>query len=225
VGFAGGYTDATALIYLINRYYDPMTGQFVSVDPDVDVTGQDYSYAGDNPVNLKDGNGLKSCPPQSWGTLVPVQGSSGGFPINWLGIASDAATGYASGLAYRASALGAALRGGSSYAGGALRSAGETADMWGPLADAAIPFGGAITFGTDIASGQSVARSALNSAGVVVGGYGGAAVGGLACGALAAATDGVGSITCGFLTGAGAVVGGVVGGLVGDGIADLASWL
>ena len=34
-GFAGGYTDPTGLIYLINRYYDPATGQFLSVDPDV----------------------------------------------------------------------------------------------------------------------------------------------------------------------------------------------
>jgi YD repeat-containing protein len=27
-GFAGAYTDATGLIYLINRYYDPASGQF-----------------------------------------------------------------------------------------------------------------------------------------------------------------------------------------------------
>ena len=31
-GYAGGYTDPTGLIYLINRYYDPSTGQFLSVD-------------------------------------------------------------------------------------------------------------------------------------------------------------------------------------------------
>ena len=35
-GFAGGYTDPTGLIYLIGRYYDPQTGQFLSVDPLVD---------------------------------------------------------------------------------------------------------------------------------------------------------------------------------------------
>jgi RHS repeat-associated protein len=34
-GYAGGYTDPDGLIYLINRYYDPATGQFTSVDPDV----------------------------------------------------------------------------------------------------------------------------------------------------------------------------------------------
>ena len=57
-GFAGGYTDATGLIYLINRYYDPATGQFVSVDPLVGVTGDPYSYAGDDPSNAGDPEGL-----------------------------------------------------------------------------------------------------------------------------------------------------------------------
>ena len=64
-GFAGGYTDPTGLIYLINRYYDPMTGQFVSVDPQVQSTGQAYSYAGDNPINAVDPIGLNpACPNQ-----------------------------------------------------------------------------------------------------------------------------------------------------------------
>jgi RHS repeat-associated protein len=31
--FAGGYADPTELIYLVNRYYNPATGQFTSVDP------------------------------------------------------------------------------------------------------------------------------------------------------------------------------------------------
>ena len=64
-GFAGGYTDPTGLIYLINRYYDPVTGQFVSVDPQVQSTGQAYSYAGDNPINAVDPIGLNpACPNQ-----------------------------------------------------------------------------------------------------------------------------------------------------------------
>ena len=53
-GFGGGYTDATGLIYLVHRYYDPVTGQFLSVDPDVAETNQPYEYAGDNPVNITD---------------------------------------------------------------------------------------------------------------------------------------------------------------------------
>ncbi len=56
-GFAGGYTDPTGLIYLINRYYDPVTGQFMSVDPANSKTLQPYAYAGDNPINNVDPTG------------------------------------------------------------------------------------------------------------------------------------------------------------------------
>ncbi|MCU1492252.1 MAG: hypothetical protein JWO62_16, partial [Acidimicrobiaceae bacterium] len=59
-GFAGGYTDPTGLVYLVNRYYDPGTGQFMSVDPLVDQTGQAYGYTGGNPVNGVDPLGLCS---------------------------------------------------------------------------------------------------------------------------------------------------------------------
>jgi RHS repeat-associated protein len=38
-GYSGGYTDPTGLIYLLNRYYDPSTGAFLSVDPDLSETG------------------------------------------------------------------------------------------------------------------------------------------------------------------------------------------
>jgi RHS repeat-associated protein len=57
-GFGGGYTDATGLIYLIARYYDPGSAQFVSVDPLVEETNQAYEYASGNPVNLIDPKGL-----------------------------------------------------------------------------------------------------------------------------------------------------------------------
>ena len=57
-GYAGGYTDPTGLLYLINRYYDPSTGQFLSVDPDVSETGEPYSYADGDPVNGTDPLGM-----------------------------------------------------------------------------------------------------------------------------------------------------------------------
>ena len=60
-GFAGGYTDPTGLIYLIGRYYDPGTGQFPSVDPLVDETGQPYGYTGGDPLNGSDPSGMATC--------------------------------------------------------------------------------------------------------------------------------------------------------------------
>lgn len=61
----------------VHRYYDPGTGQFVSVDPLVDETGQAYTYTGDDPVNGVDPLGL------SWtvknGAQLPSDGS---FPYN-----------------------------------------------------------------------------------------------------------------------------------------------
>ncbi len=57
-GFAGGYTDPDGLIYLINRYYNPGTGQFISVDPAIAQTLAAYAYAGGNPIADKDPNGL-----------------------------------------------------------------------------------------------------------------------------------------------------------------------
>ena len=42
----------------INRYYDPSTDQFLSVDPDVQTTDQPYVYTGDDPLNRTDPLGL-----------------------------------------------------------------------------------------------------------------------------------------------------------------------
>ena len=47
---------------LVNRYYDPSTAQFLSIDPLVATTGQPYQYAGDDPVNESDASGLITLP-------------------------------------------------------------------------------------------------------------------------------------------------------------------
>jgi RHS repeat-associated protein len=57
-GYAGGYTDPSGLVYLVNRYYSPQIGQFISVDPDLAASLQPYVYAGDNPVSATDPAGL-----------------------------------------------------------------------------------------------------------------------------------------------------------------------
>jgi RHS repeat-associated protein len=48
----------SGLIYLRARYYDPATGQFMSRDPLVVLTGEAYGYVGDNPLNEVDPLGL-----------------------------------------------------------------------------------------------------------------------------------------------------------------------
>ena len=52
-------TDSCLRNRSINRYYDPSTDQFLSVDPLVDQTGQPYVYINDNPLNATDPLGLK----------------------------------------------------------------------------------------------------------------------------------------------------------------------
>ena len=58
-GFTGNWTDPeTGLLYLRARDYDPVTGQFLTVDPAVDSTRQPYAYTGNSPVSRTDPSGL-----------------------------------------------------------------------------------------------------------------------------------------------------------------------
>ena len=57
-GFAGGYADPSGLVYLVHRYYDPATAEFISVDPLVGLTGQAYGYVYGDPLNVIDPLGL-----------------------------------------------------------------------------------------------------------------------------------------------------------------------
>ncbi len=47
---------------MFNRYYDPTTDQFLSVDPDVAETGQPYTFSGGDPLNASDPLGLCNGP-------------------------------------------------------------------------------------------------------------------------------------------------------------------
>jgi len=57
--FDGEYTSSdTGLIYMRARVYDPATAQFLTRDPLAAISGEPYSYAGDNPLNASDPTGL-----------------------------------------------------------------------------------------------------------------------------------------------------------------------
>jgi RHS repeat-associated protein len=59
--YDGQYLDAaTGSYYLRARWYDPVTDQFATTDPDLAQTDQPYTYASDNPVNEEDPLGLLS---------------------------------------------------------------------------------------------------------------------------------------------------------------------
>ncbi len=58
LGYDGQYANTdTGLVYLRAREYDPATGQFMTVDPRLSESGEPYSYASDNPVNVGDPSG------------------------------------------------------------------------------------------------------------------------------------------------------------------------
>lgn len=66
LGFAGQYTDTqTGLVHMHARYYDPGTGQFISSDPLVNVTGKPCAYVDGDPVDVTDPQGLSGWNPFS----------------------------------------------------------------------------------------------------------------------------------------------------------------
>jgi RHS repeat-associated protein len=59
--YDGQYADAeSGLQYLRARYYNPSTGQFLTLDPVTAISLSRYGYANGNPANLVDPSGL--CP-------------------------------------------------------------------------------------------------------------------------------------------------------------------
>ena len=87
--WAGQYQDASGLYYLTNRYYDPSTAQFLTVDPLVALTQQPYAYAAGNPLNMVDPLGLSWWNPFSWskntwktiGTVAAITGVAAGAAL------------------------------------------------------------------------------------------------------------------------------------------------
>ena len=67
IGFTGHVNDAeTGLVYMQQRYYDPVAGRFLSIDPvttDANTGGSfnRYAYAGNNPYTYIDPDGRAFC--------------------------------------------------------------------------------------------------------------------------------------------------------------------
>ena len=61
--YTGQYLDnETGFYYLQHRYYDPLTTQFLTIDPLVAQTRATYTYTGNNPVTSTDPSGLLNLP-------------------------------------------------------------------------------------------------------------------------------------------------------------------
>jgi RHS repeat-associated protein len=117
-GFQGSYTDPMGLIYLVNRYYDPTTDQFLSIDPDVATTDQPYVFTNDNPLNEEDPLGL--CFLFCWRTVAH------GFDVARHGIAANSGL---IGIGFGLIALTLATGGGDLIVAGGLFTASDVAGM------------------------------------------------------------------------------------------------
>ncbi len=106
----GQYTSPdTGLIYLRARIYDPITAQFLSVDPIDELTRQPYNYALDNPINLADPSGLcgafeVSCYVEE-GAKEVAKGAVAG--AEWVGEHPEEAAGITLGVVSVATGVGA----------------------------------------------------------------------------------------------------------------------
>lgn len=97
-GWSGGYADETThLVYLVHRYYDPSSGQFLSVDPELETTEAPYRYAEDDPINGGDPSGLSWWNPLSWSPTAHYVIDAVTRPIvGFVDSASSAVAGYVS---------------------------------------------------------------------------------------------------------------------------------
>lgn len=81
-GYTGHVNDPdSGLVYMLARYYDPVVGRFLSIDPsNVQVAGDNfnrYEYAGSNPARFTDSNGRDITCTGGTCVLVPI---GGGLP-------------------------------------------------------------------------------------------------------------------------------------------------
>ena len=101
-GYTGHVTDAaTGLSYMQQRYFDPVAGRFLGIDPVTALTNGDmrhfsrYAYAYDNPYKFIDPDGR--CPQCLWGIpigaginlAVQLAAGEGSFSNRWSNVNPD----------------------------------------------------------------------------------------------------------------------------------------
>jgi RHS repeat-associated protein len=97
---------AVPLVAAVNRYYDPASYQFLSIDPKVATTMQPYAFVGGDPLNSTDPLGMD-------GTALALESALGGEtaddwnPTGWIASAvTAAALGAYEGYEHRGSVTG-----------------------------------------------------------------------------------------------------------------------
>jgi hypothetical protein len=197
------------LVFVLNRYYDPTSEQFLSIDPAVATTDQPYVFTNDDPLNAEDPLGMRSIP--CLGTWVKE--SSGFVGCENINHESKAST-----LALIEAALsGLDLTGKETKAlaeeistklaeNGGRAISSHTANMLDAeagIGDGLSRFAGVagavVTLSGDLANGDSLAYSLKDTGVQVAAGMGGGAIGAAAC-----SWAGPGDAICagvGFITG------------------------
>jgi RHS repeat-associated protein len=95
IGFTGHVNDAdTGLVYMQQRYYEPLAGRFLSVDPVVtDVESGAhfgrYHYANNNPYRFVDPDGRRATECGEGGTTCKSMGSIDAEETNDLGVVAE----------------------------------------------------------------------------------------------------------------------------------------
>jgi RHS repeat-associated protein len=117
--WAGQYQDpTTGLYYMRARWYDPGTGEFLSVDPDLDSTLDAYGYADENPIDGSDPSGLATS--LSWVLsvvkLLTASGAPGASSAAIVVAAAATARSATASPGAEAAKVGAALTGATSAA-------------------------------------------------------------------------------------------------------------
>lgn len=170
LGYDGQYTSPdTGLIYLRARVYDPMTAQFMSVDPLLAQTEETYGYAEQSPVHRWDPEGKAPAPvilaaPQitperSWQRMITISGPNGTIVARVFGTAKgvygSSISGSGPGFAFGGTTFSGPFFGYSNFGGVGSNFAFGAGVGWGPGAVSAsigfsspgLVFGGAAFLG------------------------------------------------------------------------------